>query len=239
MDEGKSVPSTRLMSDTAQTEGTRDDGSQAGNEPHDILSRSSMKQNNDTVPKKGSEDNETGGDEVKEMLRDGTVAETDQDYQEGSNVDSSDQRDEKGVKVSLPELDVLPVDEGAIEKLTVGFLQTFLPQAECSNAVLDELMRNQRVLIETLEQENAKFKENKMMSDLSELMTEAKKYHSKLVHLRKEMMSLHEKSTKLKKRALKLQHHKMKQNLQKEQQREREMEQEKHLIAKPAAKKTP
>ena len=40
------------------------------------------------------------------------------------------------------------------------------------------------------------------------------------------------------KRALKLQQQKMKENLAKEQQREKEMEQERHLIAKPAAKRT-
>ncbi|XP_071789063.1 biogenesis of lysosome-related organelles complex 1 subunit 6-like [Asterias amurensis] len=185
-----------------------------------VASQEDKTNNEDGRVDKATQDDETGAEEMSA----------------GKPNSGSVQRDQGQTAPSLPERDVLPVNESVIEKLTVAFLQTFLPQAEHSNAELDELMRNQRVLIETLQQENSKFQENDMMSELSELMVEAKKYYIKLVHLRKEMISLHEKSTKLKKRAIKLQHHKMKQNLQREQQRERELEQEKHLIAKPAKK---
>ncbi|XP_022084624.1 biogenesis of lysosome-related organelles complex 1 subunit 6-like isoform X2 [Acanthaster planci] len=237
MDESKPSPPASTACDEACLKDTGGDTSPSGKGPNgESAKRSSTNQSNETMTTKDSGKNKPREDVVGELCKDGITEAEDKNSEETVHPLNEPG---KVTKPAAPEQDVLPVDDSIIEKLTMGFLQTFLPQAEYSNAVLDELMRNQRVLIETLEQENAKFKENKMMSELSELMTEAKKYHSKLVHLRKEMMSLHDKSTKLKKRAVKLQHHKMKLNLQKEQQREREMEQEKHLIAKPATKKTP
>lgn len=129
------------------------------------------------------------------------------------------------------------VSDETIDQLSRGFLQSFVPHIETSYNSLDELMRNQRVLIETVQQENVKCNENHIVTELAELMTEARIYHSKLVNVKKEMTTLHERTTKLKKRALKLQQQKMKDNLAKEQQREKELEQERHLIARPAAQR--
>ncbi len=80
---------------------------------------------------------------------DGRINESTQDDEETEaegmstgkpNGGGSVQRDERQTMPSLPERDVLPLSESVIEKLTVAFLQTFLPQAEHSNAELDELM---------------------------------------------------------------------------------------------------
>uniref|UniRef100_A0A3B3Q1Z8 Biogenesis of lysosomal organelles complex-1, subunit 6, pallidin n=1 Tax=Paramormyrops kingsleyae TaxID=1676925 RepID=A0A3B3Q1Z8_9TELE len=90
------------------------------------------------------------------------------------------------------------------------------------------------ILLETVEQEIAKFKDCNSLLDINSLFTEAKIYHNKLVNIRKEMLVLHERTTKLKKRALKLQQQKQRDALEKEQQHEKELERERQLTAKPA-----
>ncbi|KAF4101050.1 biogenesis of lysosome-related organelles complex 1 subunit 6 [Onychostoma macrolepis] len=130
--------------------------------------------------------------------------------------------------------DIVCVDEQTVQRLTDGFLSHYLPELSSSKRALQELTQNQVILLDTLDQEVAKFRECNATIDLNALFTEAKVYHSKLVNIRKEMIVLHDKTTKLKKRALKLQQHKQKEDLEREQQRERERERERHLIAKPA-----
>ncbi|XP_069046586.1 biogenesis of lysosome-related organelles complex 1 subunit 6 [Lepisosteus oculatus] len=126
------------------------------------------------------------------------------------------------------------VDEKAVEKLADGLISHYLPELQNSKLALQELTQNQVILLDTLEQEIAKFRECSSLLDISSLFAEAKHYHTKLVNIRKEMMALHEKTTKLKKRALKLQQQRQKEALEREQQREKELERERQLIAKPA-----
>lgn len=135
-------------------------------------------------------------------------------------------------EASASEADIIPVPESCLDQLSNGLLDALLPHFQKHEESLTELTRNQELLIETLQQENRKFSENKTVEDLTKMMVEAKKYQGKLTAIKKEMTSLHEKSTKLKKRALKLQQQKMKENLEKEQQREREIEEDRKLTAK-------
>ncbi|XP_070537361.1 biogenesis of lysosome-related organelles complex 1 subunit 6-like [Ptychodera flava] len=136
--------------------------------------------------------------------------------------------------ISLRELESnITFNPEATNKLTEGLLQSFVPETESTKQLLNELTRHQGILLETLQQENAKFTECHAMKELVDLFTEAKQYQQKLVSVRKEMGHLHDKTVKLKKRALKLQNEKMKENLKKEQQRDREHEQERYLIARP------
>ncbi|XP_072174039.1 biogenesis of lysosome-related organelles complex 1 subunit 6-like [Diadema setosum] len=139
---------------------------------------------------------------------------------------------------SSPEPDIVSFPDSCVENLSMGFLRTLLPHFHQHEQSLTELSRDQIVLIETLQQENRKFAENKMVSELTQKMQEAKLYQAKLMAIKKEMTSLHEKSTKLKKRALKLQQQKMKENLEREQQREREIEEDRKLTAKRAMTST-
>ncbi|XP_028678898.1 biogenesis of lysosome-related organelles complex 1 subunit 6 isoform X1 [Erpetoichthys calabaricus] len=132
--------------------------------------------------------------------------------------------------------DAVLVDKDVIEKLTEGLVSHYLPDLQHSKLALQELTKNQSVLLDTLDQEIAKFRECNSLLDINALFVEAKLYHNKLVNIRKEMLMLHEKTTKLKKRALKLQQQKHKEILEQEQQRERELERERQLIAKPAKK---
>ncbi|KAM4675408.1 biogenesis of lysosome-related organelles complex 1 subunit 6 [Discoglossus pictus] len=132
----------------------------------------------------------------------------------------------------LPE-ELVSFDTKAVEQLSEGLISHYLPNLQNSKLALQELTQNQVVLLDTLDQEISKFKECNSILDINALFSEAKHYHSKLVNIRKEMMMLHEKTSKLKKRALKLQQKKQEDNLKEEQQREREMEREKQLTAKP------
>ncbi|XP_030853077.1 biogenesis of lysosome-related organelles complex 1 subunit 6-like [Strongylocentrotus purpuratus] len=141
--------------------------------------------------------------------------------------------DSKGVeKDGSTEAEILPIPDTCIDHLTQGLLDAILPHFQKHDESLTELTRNQVLLIETLQQENTKFAENKIVEDLTKMMLEAKVYQGKLTAIKKEMTSLHEKSSKLKKKALKLQQQKMKENLEKEQQREREIEEDRKLTAK-------
>ncbi|XP_039628778.1 biogenesis of lysosome-related organelles complex 1 subunit 6 isoform X1 [Polypterus senegalus] len=143
----------------------------------------------------------------------------------------------RGDTLELPLFeDAVLVDKDVIEKLTEGLISHYLPDLQHSKLALQELTKNQSVLLDTLDQEIAKFRECNSLLDINALFVEAKLYHNKLVNIRKEMLMLHEKTTKLKKRALKLQQQKHKEVLEQEQQRERELERERQLIAKPAKK---
>lgn len=128
----------------------------------------------------------------------------------------------------------LLIDRRAVDRLTDGLLSHYLPDLQNSKRVLQELTQNQVILLDTLDQEVAKFRDCNALLDLNALFTEAKIYHNKLVNIRKEMIMLHEKTTKLKKKALKMQQQKQKDLMEKEQQRERELERERQLTAKPA-----
>ncbi|CAH1252224.1 BLOC1S6 [Branchiostoma lanceolatum] len=138
------------------------------------------------------------------------------------------------------------VDEETVSLLTDGLIRKLGPETDSVKDKLDELIasifrtfsyrRNQEVMIEAMQHENTRFTESEATKSLGELLSEAKRYHNKLVLIRKEMVALHEKSTKLKKRALKLQQQKQKEDLHKEQQKERELEKERQLMARPAAK---
>lgn len=143
----------------------------------------------------------------------------------GSNDDLIDE--------GLPE-DLLSNNMKTVDHLSEGLVTHYLPNLQSSKLALQELTQNQVVLLDTLDQEIAKFKECNSILDINTLFSEAKYYHNKLVNIRKEMIMLHEKTSKLKKKALKLQQKKQEENLKEEQQRERELEREKQLTARPA-----
>lgn len=137
-------------------------------------------------------------------------------------------------EIILPVEEPMLVDKQAIVNLTEGLISHYLPDLQNSKQALQELTKNQVILLDTLDQEVTKFRECNALLDLNSLFTEAKVYHSKLINIRKEMMMLHEKTSKLKKRALRLNQQRQKEALEKEQQREKELERERQLIAKPA-----
>ncbi|KAL4239410.1 biogenesis of lysosome-related organelles complex 1 subunit 6 [Mactra antiquata] len=130
--------------------------------------------------------------------------------------------------------DNIEVDSAAIEKLTLATLEMFLPNLQKAKGSLNELLHNQEVLIETVQQENSKFSDSTALKQMLELMQEAKRYHTKLVNLKREMNALTEKSAKLKRRAVKIQQQKQKEELTRADQIDRERERERMLTAKVA-----
>ncbi|XP_048748815.2 biogenesis of lysosome-related organelles complex 1 subunit 6-like isoform X1 [Ostrea edulis] len=124
------------------------------------------------------------------------------------------------------------IDPAVVEKLSLGLLEICLPSLQKSKSSLDDLLQNQQFLIETVQQENAKFTDCKDMEEIRQIMSQARRYQMKLLNLKKEMNALSDKSGKLKKRAVKLQQQKQKEDLQRVHQREREQEREKMLEAK-------
>ncbi|KAK7095620.1 biogenesis of lysosome-related organelles complex 1 subunit 6-like isoform X2 [Littorina saxatilis] len=126
------------------------------------------------------------------------------------------------------------VDPAIVQKLSNGFMENFMPSLEKSKSSITEILSSQTVLIDTLEQENAKFSECTAHAQLSDMMMKAKNYHNKLLSVKRDMTNLHDKAAKLKRRALKLQQQKQKEELQRAHQQERELEKEQMLTARVA-----
>ncbi|CAI9728202.1 Hypothetical predicted protein [Octopus vulgaris] len=124
------------------------------------------------------------------------------------------------------------ISEEHVQKLSHDLMDLFLPNLELAKKSLHELTQNQKILIETVQQENAKFDECSSREKLAEILSNAKIYHSKLLSIKKQMFLLQDKSVKLKKRALRLQQQKQKEELQRAQQQEYELEKEQMLEAK-------
>jgi len=126
------------------------------------------------------------------------------------------------------------IENAALEKLTGGLVKNCLENQQTVKKQLHDITESQRVILETLQQENAKFSECQILHEVSDVMEMAKLYHTKLLNIRKEMVALHEKSALLKRRAVKIQQEKQQEALVREQQRERELEKQRKLTAKMA-----
>ncbi|XP_049783695.1 biogenesis of lysosome-related organelles complex 1 subunit 6-like isoform X1 [Schistocerca cancellata] len=127
------------------------------------------------------------------------------------------------------------VDDDGINKLTVGLLSLYESDLVKAKGQLDELTKKQMSVITQLQDENEKLNKMQCTNDLQEMCTMVKQYHTKLTTIKKDMSQLHERSLKLKKRAMKLQQIKQKEALQRQHQRELQIQREQELIAKPLA----
>nr|AII98117.1 BLTX809 [Nephila pilipes] len=101
------------------------------------------------------------------------------------------------------------VSSHLLEKLSTGILSFYVDDMKKTSSSLAELTRNQNIVIETLEQENVRVTDALKSCPLDEM-----------------------------KRAMKLQQQKQKEALQKELQRDREIERDKQLAPKIATKFT-
>ncbi|KAG8189008.1 hypothetical protein JTE90_019018 [Oedothorax gibbosus] len=149
--------------------------------------------------------------------------------------------DEEHNKDSAPEVlekpDASEKKSGELlKKLSSGFLSYYVDDMKKSSLTLNELTRNQGIVIETLEQENARVTDALKMHPLDEMYSKIKIYHQKVLLLKKDMLAVYERTSRLKKRAMKLQQQKQKEALQKELQKDRELERDKQLAPKIATK---
>ncbi|CAG0883114.1 unnamed protein product [Darwinula stevensoni] len=115
------------------------------------------------------------------------------------------------------------------EDLTNGICAEYEPTVIRLEATLTELLKNQEVVIDSLEEENRRFTEVELESQQLEAMVEKTKFYiAKLSTIKKDMVSLQDRASRLRKRAVKLQGAKQKEA----QQKEKEAERERMLLAK-------
>jgi len=148
--------------------------------------------------------------------------------------------DEKSLSSSAQNASCQSVPEAAdaecVNLLATGITNVYLPHLRKTQKSLQELVKSQDSVTETLQHENQRFIDSNNDLDLQQTIARVKLYHTKLLNIKKEMASLSDKSAKLKKRAERLQQQKQKEALQRETEREREEERERQLIAQVAKK---
>ncbi|GFO22516.1 biogenesis of lysosome-related organelles complex 1 subunit 6 [Plakobranchus ocellatus] len=190
----------------------------------DSMNSGTGDEGNDRKDKQGEEATE---DAVKQQEK---VGEHDKNEENGHESPSDFEMSEKTKSLSVQEPTV--VDASVIDLLTNGFVEKFLPGLRKSQTTIDQIRSSQTVLLETVQQETAKFRDCLAMNYVEDTMVKARHYHNKLLRLRREMTNLHEKSKKLKKRALKLQQQKQTEELTRAHSREHELEKERMLTAR-------
>lgn len=164
---------------------------------------------------------------------------TDDTYSKNKILNQGSNEDENA-KDSAPEVvgksDASNLSNVLLEKLSSGLLSFYIEDIMKTSSSLRELTQNQNIVIETLQQENARFSAVLNVNQFSDTFSRLKLYYTKVQILKKDMLTIIERTSKLKKRAMKLQHQKQKEALQKELQRDREIERDKLLAPKIATK---
>ncbi|XP_065353704.1 biogenesis of lysosome-related organelles complex 1 subunit 6-like [Cloeon dipterum] len=122
------------------------------------------------------------------------------------------------------------LSEQEASALGESLINIFEPPLTKVRQQLSEASSKQQLLIEQMQCENERIELSQKEYNLQEAFTKMKVYHAKLVNIKKDMTMLHEKSTKLKKRAMRLQEHCQKQALQKELDKERQLQRELKLV---------
>ena len=95
---------------------------------------------------------------------------------------------------------------------------------------MDELIKYQQSVIETVNRENEKCDELKSELDLDEEVRLAGVYRSKLDQISKALASVKEKSERIKQRAIKLQERKQRDQLKAEQNRDKQKQLDNNLV---------
>lgn len=123
----------------------------------------------------------------------------------------------------------------ASEHLIAGIKADYLADMNQSKSRVRELVHNQDVLRESLQQEMTNLEEYKLTDDIAEFANSLKSYHSKLLNVKRDIQYVNDKVAKMKKKSVKLQIGKQKEELHKAHQKQKELEFQKQLTAKPAA----
>ncbi|GBM41190.1 hypothetical protein AVEN_35761-1 [Araneus ventricosus] len=123
-------------------------------------------------------------------------------YSEKEMLAQSSNEDETN-KDATPEVLEKPDSNSAVspqllEKLSTGVLSLYVEDMKKSSSSLAELTRNQNIVIETLEQENARVSDGLTAYPLDEMFARIKLYHQKALLLKKDMLTIHERTSKLK-----------------------------------------
>ena len=124
--------------------------------------------------------------------------------------------------------------EEMVSQLTDGFLSEVQPQLLELREKTKEITKNQGILIETIQQENRKYSENKDIEEFTKMISVVQSYYVKLKKIKNDMDHLDERLGKLKKRSVKLKEKRQKKDQDEAQKRQRELVLERELTAKPA-----
>ncbi|XP_078586072.1 uncharacterized protein LOC144867933 isoform X2 [Branchiostoma floridae x Branchiostoma japonicum] len=131
---------------------------------------------------------------------------------------------------------VQAVDEETVSLLTDGLIRKLGPETDSVKDKLDELIRNQEVMIEAMQHENTRFSESEATKSLGELLSEAKRLSQQTgPHQERDGRSAREKY-QVEEACAETSTTETKEDLHREQQKERELERERQLMARPAAK---
>nr|CAH0098963.1 unnamed protein product [Daphnia galeata] len=125
-------------------------------------------------------------------------------------------------------------DMSSINQLASALLENHEPKFLATEDSLQELTASQNILMGQVFKQSDRLSEAIKHTQVYEMVIQTKTYQNKLLSLQKEMFDLSERSQKIKKRALKLQQSKQHEALLREQAKDRELEREKQLIARPA-----
>lgn len=163
----------------------------------------------------------------------GQIIQTDDTYSKTKILCQGSNEDENA-KDAAPEVvgKTDAVSKAVLEKLSSGLLSYYIEDITKTSSSLQELIQNQNIVIETLQQENARFSAVLKVHQLADMFSKLKLYYTKVQVLKKDMLVIIDRTAKLKKRAMKLQQQKQKEALQKELQRDREIERDKQLAPK-------
>jgi len=125
-------------------------------------------------------------------------------------------------------------NNSAVELLSSSFVQTFEGPLEIISKRLQELSLNSEALLSKIQAEQNRLRTIPFLDSIIQTMSLVGTYHQKIVSIRKQMSSLSERVAKLKKRTDKLHQKKVNEQLAAAEKKEKELERERQLTAKPA-----
>ncbi|CAK8696077.1 unnamed protein product [Clavelina lepadiformis] len=137
---------------------------------------------------------------------------------------------DENVSVTSSPLNYISVTTQTLASLFVSQFATSLNDTESK---LNDIQQNQNVLIESLHQERQRLNDHNAVGEVESAMTHIHHYQMKLAKIKKDMSTLKEISQRLRKKAVHLKQQKENEELKKREDRERCMEEDRKLIAKP------
>lgn len=98
-----------------------------------------------------------------------------------------------------------------------------------TNLTMEEVLRYQESVIESLRQENEKHSELEQLHNLEQMISKAAYYNEKLLNIKQNMLIIKSKTSRLKRRAINMLEDKNRDKIERQRSRERREILEKHL----------
>ena len=127
------------------------------------------------------------------------------------------------------------INSNCVEQLTDGLVDLYVPQLHLFEYTLNELVSDQQSLITAMERELQSESCDALRDQLNQTLSKVPLYQQKVQYLEKEMKGINSRCGKLMKRAERLSDQREKKELDRLEQKRKEMEREKQLEAKRVA----